>query len=366
VTRARAAVADGCGGFAVEEIEVGDPGAGEVRVRLAASGICHTDLDLMREASAPLVLGHEGAGTVEQVGPGVTEVVEGDCVLLQWANPCGQCFQCVRGLFVHCERRGWTTGGHAHAEATCRNGDRLSRAFNLGTLSETTVVQSTAVVKIEGRIPMSSACLLGCGVMTGYGSVVNAARVRPGTSVVVLGTGGVGLNVVQAARICGAAMIIAVDLTLERLETARRFGATHLVEADAADTGLGEVAARVRGLTEGRGADYAFECTAVPELGAAPLAMIRHGGTAIQVSGVEQTIPVDMRLFEWDKTYLNPLYGQCRPAIDFPLLLALYASGELLLDELVTRTYVIDQLPDAFDDLVAGRNAKGVVLFDAT
>ena len=361
----RAAVADGAAGFAIEEIEVGDPGPGEVLVRLCASGICHTDYDLMREARHPFVLGHEGAGEVERVGAGVSGVAPGDRVLLQWANPCGGCFQCVRGRFVLCEQRGLTAGGHAHAEATRRRGEPLTRAFNLGTLAEATVVQSTAVIRIDADMPMSSACLLGCGVMTGYGSVVNAARVEPGSSVVVLGAGGVGLNVVQAARIRGATAIIAVDLTRERLETARRFGATHLIVADHDDANLTSVAENVRGVTGGRGADYAFECTAVPELGAAPLAMVCHGGTAIQVSGVEQTIPVDMRLFEWDKTYLNPLYGQCNPAIDFDRLVSLYAAGELLLDELITQTYTLEQLPEAFDDLLAGRNAKGIVLLEA-
>jgi S-(hydroxymethyl)glutathione dehydrogenase/alcohol dehydrogenase len=191
---------------------------------------------------------------------------------------------------------------------------------------------------------------------------VNAARVAPGASVVVLGCGGVGLNAVQGARISGASPIIAIDINQERLERARMFGATHTVVAASDDVDLVAASADVRSMTAGRGADYAFECTAVPRLAAAPLRMIRHGGTAIAVSGVEQEITVDMSLFEWDKTYLNPLYGKCRPEIDFPRLFRLYESKELLVDELVTRTYRLDEAPQAFEDLLAGRNAKGVLL----
>jgi len=165
--------------------------------------------------------------------------------------------------------------------------------------------------------------------------------------------------VVQGARIAGASVVLAVDPNPNRRKLARQFGATSEVEAGAT---VAESAARVREVVGPRGADYAFECTAVPELGAAPLAMVRDGGVAIQVSGVEQEIAVDMRLFEWDKTYLNPLYGQCRPRVDFPRLFALYANGDLLLDEQVTRTYPLAQVADAFADMLAGRNAKGVLL----
>jgi Zn-dependent alcohol dehydrogenase len=164
--------------------------------------------------------------------------------------------------------------------------------------------------------------------------------------------------------VSGAGSIIAVDPKPERLEMAARFGATECIAPAAGDVDLRAVADAVKELTDGRGADYAFECTAVPALGAAPLRMIRHGGTAVAVSGIEQEITVDMRLFEWDKTYINPLYGQCRPARDFPRIFTLYQRGELLLDELVTRTYRLDDVASAFDDLLAGRNAKGVLVFD--
>jgi S-(hydroxymethyl)glutathione dehydrogenase/alcohol dehydrogenase len=224
-----------------------------------------------------------------------------------------------------------------------------------------TVVPKQAVVKIDIEIPFPSAAILGCGVMTGFGSVVNAARVEKGSSVVVLGCGGVGLSVVQGAVHACAAMIIAVDLNANRLALARQFGATHTIQSQKDDAGLLRAAEEVRALT-GRGADYAFECTAVPALGASPLAMVRNGGTAVAVSGVEEVVPVDLQLFEWDKRYINPLYGQCRPFLDFPVLLSLYSQRRLKLDEMVTRTYPLSALGEAFADMRRGVNAKGVLL----
>ncbi|MEM9986039.1 MAG: zinc-binding dehydrogenase, partial [Bacteroidota bacterium] len=240
----------------------------------------------------------------------------------------------------------------------------IERSFNLGTLSEYALVKESAAVKLNSEMPMASASIISCGVMTGYGSVVNVAHLRAGSSAVVLGTGGVGLNVIQGAKISGAAKIIAIDLNPQRLEMAVQFGATHTILADRADSGLMQAAAQVKAMTEGRGADYAFECTAVPALGAAPLAMVRNAGTAVQVSGIEEEITIDMNLFEWDKIYINPLYGKCRPEIDFPKLVNLYDQGELMLDQMITRTYPLDQLQQAFDDMLAGKNAKGVIVFD--
>jgi Zn-dependent alcohol dehydrogenase len=229
-------------------------------------------------------------------------------------------------------------------------------------MAEQTVVRREAVVPIPDSLAFASACLLGCAAMTGYGSVANVARVAAGSSVCVIGCGGVGLNVVQSARVRGASRIIAVDTSPSRLESARRFGATDLVAADARDAGLREAARAVIGMTEGRGADYAFECTGIPALAASPLAFVRHGGVAVQVSGTETEIPVDMELFEWNKTYINPLYGGCVPARDYPTLFRLYDSGQFLLDELVGRTYPLDDLAVAIEDMLSGRHTKGVLL----
>lgn len=198
--------------------------------------------------------------------------------------------------------------------------------------------------------------------MTGYGSVVKAAKLPPGASVAVIGTGALGLNIVQTARIVGAHPIIAIDVNPLKLEAARRFGATETILAEREDAGLRRAAEHVKAITGGRGADYAFEASAVAALGAAPLAMIRNAGTAVQTSGIEEELTIDMRLFEWDKTYINPRYGMCNPAVDFPLLMSLYRSGALLLDELITRTYTLDDLPQAFEDMLHGLNTKGVLL----
>ena len=256
------------------------------------------------------------------------------------------------------------TPGHAHLEGTLWNGKPIERSFNLGTLSEYALVKESALVKVDqDNLNFSAASIISCGVMTGYGSVVNAAKLKAGSSVVVLGCGGVGLNVINACSISGAASILAVDVNPNKLELAKQFGATDVMLADKSDKGLSQLAIKVKQLFDGCGADYAFECTAIPSLGAAPLAMIRNAGTAVQVSGIEEEITVDMRLFEWDKIYINPLYGKCRPEIDFPKLMRLYKKGDLKLDEMITREYQLEELQQALDDMLQGKNAKGVIVF---
>ena len=326
-------------------------------MEIRASGVCHTDLDSLNWRR-PLLLGHEGAGVVAAVGEGVDHVAPGDAVLLNWAIPCGQCVQCRRGAESLCEAKPQVAN-----ERFRWSGGRVWPSFGLGTMASHALVARQAVVKIEVDIPFPSAAILGCGVMTGFGSVTNAAKVEPGSSVVVLGCGGVGLSCIQGAVHAGAAMIVAVDVNPARLEMASAFGATDTLLAASEDAGLIEASKAVKALI-GRGADYAFECTAVPALGASPLAMVANGGTAIAVSGIEQVVPIDMQLFEFDKLYINPLYGQCRPFTDFPMLLLLYAQKRLKLDEMVTRTYPLSAagLAQAFADMKAGLNAKGVLI----
>ncbi|HRH50440.1 MAG TPA: alcohol dehydrogenase catalytic domain-containing protein [Panacibacter sp.] len=364
----KAAVADGKGSYAIKTIEIDEtPMDDEVLVQVKAAGICHTDWD-SQSWGKQLVMGHEGSGIVKQVGPKVTSLKPGDAVILNWAIPCYQCFQCQEGNQHICENNSAVAAGnklskgHARFEATTLNNTPVERSFSLGTMSEYTLVREAACVKISVEIPYSSAAIISCGVMTGYGSVVNAAKVKAGSSVVVLGTGGVGLNVIQGARIAGSSKIIAIDINPSRLAMAIEYGATHTILADKDDIGLLEAAKKVKTLTV-RGADYAFECTAIPSLGAAPLAMVRNAGTAVQVSGIEQEIAIDMNLFEWDKIYINPLYGKARPQIDFPILQELYAKGDLILDKMVTRTYALEELGNAFSDMHKGLNAKGVIIF---
>jgi Zn-dependent alcohol dehydrogenase len=365
---AKAAIADGKGKFSIEEITVAAPQGDEVLVEIKAAGICHTDWDSLSWGK-PLVMGHEGAGIVRAIGETVKNIQVGDAVILNWAIPCGTCFQCLEGNQHICEENSPVTagnkvsGGHARLEGTLYQDKPIERSFSIGTMSSHTLVREAALVKIHVEMPFTSASIVSCGVMTGYGSVVNAAKVKAGSSVVVLGTGGVGLNVIQGAKISGASKIIGIDINPQRLEMAMEYGATHTILADKNDAGLLEAAKRVKEMTHGRGADYSFECTAIPALGAAPLAMIRNAGTACQVSGIEQEITIDMNLFEWDKIYINPLYGKCRPQIDMPILQDLYAKGDLKLDEMITRTYPLEDLEKAFDDMHHGRNAKGVIVF---
>ena len=368
--QSKSAIATGDGQFIIDNVTLADPKSDEVLVRMKAAGLCHTDYDSLSWRK-PIVMGHEGAGIVEKVGNGITEFAKGDQVILNWATPCMTCFQCQEGNQHICENNSPVvaggnghTPGHAHLEGTKWKGKVIERSFNLGTLSEYALVKKSALVKIkETNLNFSAAAIVSCGVMTGYGSVVNAAKLQAGSSTVVLGCGGVGLNVLNACEISGASRIIAVDINPNKLELAKQFGATDIILADKKDKGLNQVAEQVKQMLGGRGADYAFECTAIPELGAAPLAMVRNAGTAVQVSGIEQDITIDMRLFEWDKIYINPLYGKCRPQIDFPKLMRLYKRGGLKLDQMITREYQLDDLKTAFGDLLEGRNAKGVILF---
>ncbi len=352
---ARAAVAHGDGTFTIDDVEVGAPAAGEVRVAIKASGVCHTDHKML--GLPPVrIMGHEGAGVVTDVGAGVTRVKRGERVLLNWAMPCGNCFACRAGLRNVCEHKPTVPD-----ERFIYKGKPITTAFGLGTMSTATVVPEQAVIPIDVAIPFTSACTLGCCVMTGYGSVVNVAKVEPGSSVVVLGAGAVGICVIQAARIAGAGMIFAVDVNEAKLAFARRFGATDVLLARRDDDGLREAASEVRARCGGRGVDYAFECTSVPSLATAPLALVRNGGTAVAISGCEQRVTVNMELFEWDKVYVNPLYGKCVPERDFPKLLRHYAAGQLKIDEMVTGRYALHELGRAFDDMLAGRNAKAVI-----
>jgi Zn-dependent alcohol dehydrogenase len=353
--KATAAVADGKGAYAIDEVEIGDPGPGEILVQIKASGVCHTNLKVLPVWPA-MIMGHEGAGVVLKTGKGVTHVAAGDRVLLNWAMPCGNCFACRNGLRNVCKNK-----PEVPKERFTRRGQPIATSFGLGTMSTATVVPHQAAIKLDVEMPFTSACILGCCVMTGYGSVVNVAKVEAGSSVVVLGAGAVGICCIQAARIAGAGAIVAVDVNPAKLRYAESFGATHVILADRADEGLTEVAKQVRKLFDGHGADYAFECTAVPALGAAPLAMVRNGGTAVQISGIEKKIPIDMELFEWDKIYINPLYGKCLPERDFPKLLRHYQQKQLKLDEMVTGVYSLADLPQAFDDMLAGKNAKAVL-----
>jgi len=363
-----AAIADGAGGFVIDTIEVAPPGPGEVRVRLRAAGVCHTDHASLTWPG-PLVMGHEGAGHIDAVGEGVDYLRPGQPVLLNWAIPCGACRQCARGDEALCERTheidpARLGTSRAHAGHTRLHGVSIERSFHLGTFARYTLVRAEAVTPLPPTLPLEQACILGCAVMTGVGSAVNVASVRPGDSVAVVGLGGVGLNVIQGARIAGAGMIIAIDRHEAALERARAMGATHLIQAKDNDPEHSGLIADVQELTENRGVDHAFEATGVAALAFLPLLLTRNGGNALQVSGAHGEVTVAMPHFFWNKRYLAPLYGGCIPARDFPRLFGWIQEGKLDITSLVSRHYRLDDLGLAFDDMLAGRSAKGVLLID--
>ena len=304
----RAAIGKGDGTFAIEKVQLNEPERGEVLVRMCASGVCHTDWDSLRWPRR-IILGHEGAGEVLRAGEGVTKFQPGDRIMLNWAIPCGVCFQCERGKENLCEDRGTVPDkrfGH-------RDG-KLSASFSLGTMATHAVVPQAAVLPLPDDVPFEVAAIMGCAVMTG--SAVNAAKVAEGSTVVVLGCGGVGLSTILGALHAKARRIIALDINPARLALALQFCATETLRTSREDKGLLQAAKEVKDRTGNRGADYASECTAVPELGSAPLAMVRCGGTAVGVSGIEQVVPMDMELFEWDKIYLlaNDLWAIQSPS----------------------------------------------------
>jgi S-(hydroxymethyl)glutathione dehydrogenase/alcohol dehydrogenase len=360
-----AVIADGEGRFVVDTIEVDPPGPGEVRVAVAAAGVCHTDHASLRWPG-PLVMGHEGAGHVDAIGEGVTGLAVGQPVLLNWAIPCGNCFQCARGADALCERtheldvpRLGTS--RAHPGGTRWRGRPIDRSFHLGTFARHALVRAEAVTPLPAGLPLDLACILGCAVMTGVGSAMNVAAVLPGDSVAVLGCGGVGLNVIQGARIAGACTVIAIDRVRARLDLALRLGATHVLSTDD-DPGHVRLLAEIRALTGGRGADHAFEATGLPALAFLPLQLVRNGGNALQVSGAHGPATLQLPDLFWNKRYLAPLYGGCVPSRDFPRLYDWHAQGLLDLASLVSHRYALETLDCAFEDMLGGRSTKGVLL----
>lgn len=360
-----AAISNGHGGFAIDNTRVRAPRHDEVRVRMAAAGVCHTDQQSLGW-DGPLVLGHEGAGWIESIGPDVCGLAVGQPVLLNWAIPCGHCQPCQQAHGHLCDRTQGLSPESPSVESphTLWREQSIRRSFNLGTFSQYTLVRATALTLLPEQLAMDEACILGCAVMTGVGSVINSAQVQAGDSVVVLGCGGVGLSVIQGARIAGAGPLIALDKRAESLARASSMGATHTWLIPDGGDGLEAAASHVRTLTQGRGADHAFEATGNHSLAFAPLKFIRHGGTALQLSGAHGDVSVTMPDFWWDKRYLTPLYGGCHPSRDFPKLLRWIDEGHLDVASMVTRRYTLHQLHEAMADMRSGSNIKGVIIFD--
>ena len=359
---AKAAVLNGVNEtLSVEPLQVRDPRPGEVLVRIAAAGVCHSDLHVIKgdlPMPIPCVLGHEGAGVVEEVGAGVTRVAPGDHVVLNWVPYCGSCWYCTSGRMYLCET-GFVKA--MASEALSRKEGGVGQFAGIGTMAELALVAETSCIPLDRDIPLDSACLIGCGVMTGVGAGINTAHVQPGESVAVFGVGGVGLNVVQGATIVGADPIIAVDMNDKKLTFAKQFGATHTVNAGATDP-----VSAIQELTGGRGVDYAFEVIGRPEVVMQAFLATRRGGKAVVV-GV--TAPTDMIAVPGmlmslaEKSLIGSLYGSANMTRDVPRLVGLYRAGKLKLDELVSRRFSLAQVNDAFTALEKGEVVRGVITF---
>ena len=352
--------------FEIQTLSLDQPHTGEVLVRIAACGVCHSDYHLATGTTRhpmPVVCGHEGAGVVEAVGEGVKRVQTGDHVTLSWTPDCGQCFYCLRGQPNLCETYTEPIWAGTMLDGTTRlhNGNAPVYAYcGLATFGEYVVVPEQSCVKIRKEIPLEVAALVGCAVATGVGSALYTADVRPGESVVVIGCGGVGLNVIQGAALCGASPIISIDTNEAKMKLARDFGATHTLFSDA------KVQDAVRALTGGRGAEYAFEAVGLPSLQELALELIRPGGMVVLAGlspmGTGTNLPGAV-LTRQEKTVRGSYYGSVNPQRDFPLLLDLYSAGKLKLDQLISRTYRLEQINEAFETMLRGEIARGVIVF---
>ncbi|MEU5042291.1 Zn-dependent alcohol dehydrogenase [Streptomyces griseorubiginosus] len=336
----------------VDDLEVREPGAGEVLVAISAAGLCHSDLSVVDGTipfPVPVVLGHEGAGVVEAVGEGVTHVGPGDHVALSTLANCGACADCDRGRPTMCRK----AIGRPRKPFS-RGGERVFQFASNSAFAERTVVKAVQAVRIPKDIPLTSAALIGCGVLTGVGAVLNRARVDLGDSVLVIGTGGIGLNVIQGARIAGASRIVAVDVNPAKEAVARQFGASDFLTS-------------VEGVREllPYGVDHAFECVGRVELVRAAIDVLDRHGQAVLLgtpaAGAEASFVVSSMFL--DKSVLGCRYGSSRPQRDIPRYAELYRRGRLLLDELVTETYPIEDFEKAVGDAEAGRVARGVLTF---
>jgi S-(hydroxymethyl)glutathione dehydrogenase/alcohol dehydrogenase len=351
----------------IEDIEIDKPKRGEVLIKVTASGVCHSDLSVVNGTlpfpPPPAVLGHEGAGVVQEVGADVTSVQPGDHVILSWRPSCGKCGYCVTGRPQLCQTGSAEIMQGYLPDGTTRmhKGDTKIRIFTgVASFAEYTVVPEAGVVPIRADVPLEAAALVGCGVMTGVGAVVNTAKVEPGSSVVVIGCGGVGLNVVQGAVLAGAEKIIGVDLNPRKLTLATQFGATHTV-----NPAEGDPVTQVLGLTNGLGADYAFEVIGRADTAVQAYFSIKPGGMAVVVGVAKPddmiTIPALSLLQE--KTLKGSIYGSARPSVDMPRLLDLYMNKRLKLDELVSRRIKLEQINEAFEWMEKGEVARSVIIY---
>jgi S-(hydroxymethyl)glutathione dehydrogenase / alcohol dehydrogenase len=351
--------------LSVEEVELESPRAGEVLVRMVASGVCHSCLHAAdgswKGVPVPIVLGDEGAGVVEDVGRGVESLVPGDGVILSWAPTCGRCHYCVIGRPNLCERR--QPGRGVLPDGTTRmalGGRPVYHYGHVATYASQTVVHESCAIRIDKNMPLDRAALIGCSVMTGVGAVINTAAVPPGASMAVFGAGGVGLNVVQGGALVAAHPVIAVDVKAAKLEHALALGASHAIDAAREDP-----VAAIRRLTR-LGADYTFVAVGDTRAVGQAIEALAPGGTCVLIGVPETgaTVPLDVRpVVTAERMIRGCSYGSARTREDLPRLVSLYLAGKLKVDQLITRRYGLDEANEAFRALAAGELARGLIVF---
>ncbi len=348
--------------YSVTTVDLDPPKMGEVLVKMKATGVCHSDLSVINgtiPSPFPVVLGHEGAGIIDAVGEGVTNVKPGDHVVISFIPNCGDCFYCLHQEPYLCS--GAKQDGNLF-DGTTRvhmNGQRIFVMSFVGVMAEYAVVPAACVISIDKSYDFKVAALVGCGVTTGVGAVIRTANVRPGTTVAVFGCGGVGLNVIQGARIAGAGQIIACDLSLEKMQMAKEFGATDILDPGA------DMVKQIYALTNGIGVDYAFDVVGNSKVIEQCIKATRKNGTAVLVGvgRLDDRFSVNAAILPFTaKTIKGCMYGSANFKVDFPLYLSLYKAGKLDLDRLITKTYRLDDAPQAFADLEQGKNARGVIV----
>jgi len=352
--------------FEILDLDLREPGPGEVLVKIAAAGVCHSDYHLVSGATKhpmPVVAGHEGAGMVEAIGTGVKDIAVGDSVILSWTPDCGRCFYCLRGKPNLCETYTAPIWAGVMLDGTTRlslRGKPVYHYCGLASFATHAVVPQESCVKASNEVPMGVAALVGCAVATGVGAAIYTSPVRPGDSVVVYGAGGVGLSIIQGARLSGAKTIIAVDRTPAKMEIARKLGATHSILSDQ------HTIENVRASTDGRGADHVFEAVGLASLQEAALEAVRPGGTLVLAGLSPMGTPTNLPgaiLTRKEITVKGSYYGSVHPRRDFPMLLDLYQAGRLDLDSLISRTFSLEQINEAYQKMLAGHLARGVITF---
>ena len=353
----------------IEELDLDGPREGEVLIRYTHAGLCHSDLHVVTgdlEARLPMVLGHEGAGIIEEVGPGVTRVAPGDHVVCSFIPNCGVCRYCATGRQSICDMGASILDGGLPGGRWPISGPRgqYGAMCILGTFSQYGVIHQTSAVKVDDDLPLDKAVLVGCGVPTGWGSAVNTANVSPGDTVVIYGVGGIGINAVQGARYAGAKNVIAVDPLENKREKAMELGATHAFAS--ADDALPAVIE----LTRGQGADSAIITVGVvtADVVAAGFTAVGKGGVVV-LTGLGQLMDTTLQLpgtilTLFRKSIKGSLFGDCNPTTDIPKILGLYQAGDLKLDELITRTYTLEEVNEGYEDLMAGKNVRAVIVHE--